>query len=457
MVNSQMRHRVFGATILGKMDKRGRVGTGYRRWAVERKSRSILGRGRIMLLPACLILSFATATLAASQKFEVPANRSAAKILPANLLSGPHYRVRDKVVSYGYMHHFTVDSDFGVFEVTGDGALRKLVKEIRAIAALKKIEQSKAFINSVGYAAKAPVRLAKNLIDDPVDTVTGIPEGIFQIFGNVGESVTMEHDPSEDSKLKQILHVSSWKRDYAHENGVDVYSSNKVLQKQLNKVGWAAAVGGLSVTAATMAAGGVTAAAAYGNIRMADQLNQVLKEEPPSRVRIICEKKFADMGIPDNLAKKFLDHPHFTPRHDLVIAENHLQLKGAHGRDVFLKAILGARDEVSANFFMNVAEIMRGYHETVSPITEIKVVHGFTFAKTKKGSALVPFPMDHGVWSQKANRVMGFLKSKYKSPGFNGKFDLWVAGTLSPLARRQLAVLGYTVTENVDQRVGFLD
>ena len=394
---------------------------------------------------------------AASQSFEVPTNRSVTSILPANLITGPHHRVRDKVVSYGYMHHFTVDSDFGVFEVTGDGALRKLVKEIHAIAALKKIEQSKAFIKSVGYAAKAPVRLAKKLIDHPVDTVTGIPEGIFSIFGNVVEAVTMKHDPSEDSKLKQILFVSSWKRDYAHKYGVDAYSSNKVLQKQLNKVAWGAAVGGLTVSAATMAAGGAAAIAVYGNVRMADQLNQVLKEEPPPRVRIICEKKFAAMGIPDDLAKLYLDHPNFTPRHDLIIADSLLRLKGAHGRDAFLKAALGARDEVSANFFMHIAETMRSYHETVSPITEITVIHGFTFAKSQKGSALMPFPMDHGVWSQKANRVMGFLKSKYKSRGFNGRLDLWVAGTLSPLARQQLAVLGYTVTENVYQRVGFMD
>ncbi len=192
MVNSQMRHRVFGATVLGKMDKRGRVGTGHRPSAVEGENRSIIKRSRIMLLAACLMLSLAIATPGTSQAFELPANRSAAKILPANLLTGPNHRVRDKVVSYGYMHHFTVDSDFGVFEVTGDGALRKLVKEIRAIAALKKIAQSKAFIKSVGYAAKAPVRLAKNLIDDPVDTITGIPEGIFTIFGNVGKSVGMK-------------------------------------------------------------------------------------------------------------------------------------------------------------------------------------------------------------------------------------------------------------------------
>jgi len=439
------------------MDKRGKVGTSYRPWAVERESRKFLGRIWIMLLPACLILSLAIATPGASQSFEVPANRSAANILPVNLLTGPYHRVRDKVVSYGYMHHFTVDSDFGVFEVTGDGALRKLVKEIHAIAALKKIAQSKAFIKSVGYAAKAPVRFAKNMIHDPVDTITGIPKGIFSIFGNIGEAITMKHDPSEDSKLKQILFVSSWKRDYAHKYGVDVYSSNKVLQKQLNRVAWGAAVGGLTVSALTAGAGGATALAVYKTARFADQLNQVLKAEPPPRVRIICEKKFAAMGIPDDLAKRYLDHPHFTPRHDLIIADSLLRLKGARGRDVFLRAILVAPDEVSANFYMNIAETMRGYHETVSPITEITVFEGFAFAKTQKGSVLMPFPLDHGVWSEKASQVIDFLKSNYKSPGFNGRFEMWVAGTVSPLARQQLGIRGFTVTENVAQRAGFMD
>ena len=321
----------------------GRVRSGFRLPAVDQERRNGIALGRALLLPACLLIFFTAAPPGASQTFEVPANRSAAQILPANLIAGPHYRVRDKVVSYGYMHHFTVDSDFGVFEVTGDGALRKLVKEIKAIAALKKIEQSEAFIKSVGYAAKAPVRLAKNLIDDPVDTITGIPEGIFSIFGNVGEAVTMEHDPSEDSRLKQMLFVSSWKRDYAHKYGVDVYSSNKVLQKQLNKVGWAAAVGGLTVSVATAAAGGAAAVAAFKNIRLVDSLNQVLKAEDPPRVRIIVEKKFAAMGIADDVAKNYLDHPNFTPRHDLVIAESLSQLKGARGRAVFLTALLSAR------------------------------------------------------------------------------------------------------------------
>jgi len=69
----------------------------------------------------------------------------------------------------------------------------------------------------------------------------------------------------------------------------------------------------------------------------------------------------------------------------------------------------------------------------------------------------VPLPLDHGVWSERARDVIDYLKANYKSPGFNGKFDLWVAGTVSPLARQQLNERGFAVTENVYRRVGFMD
>ncbi len=60
-----------------------------------------------------MVLLCATVTATSAAPFEAPANRKAAEILPAELLRGPNYQVRDTVVSYGYMHHWTVDTDFG--------------------------------------------------------------------------------------------------------------------------------------------------------------------------------------------------------------------------------------------------------------------------------------------------------------------------------------------------------
>ena len=403
-----------------------------------------------------LLIFFATASEVRSEEFETPKNRNVSDVLPADIVKGPHYRIRDKVVSYGYMHHFTVDSDFGVFEVTGDGALRKLLMEIKAIGALKEIQKSKAYLDSVKKAGKMPFKFGKNLIQEPTDTISGIPKGVYRLFGNIATSLTETHDPSEDARVKQALAVSAYKRDYAYELSVDVYSSNSVLQKELNRVGWAGAIGGLSLTAVTFPAQGPVITAAK-TMRFSNQLNEILKEEPPSRLRIINEKKLLAMGVSKDLAIRYLDHPAFTPRNDTIIAECLAMLKDARGRDTFIKFVLSAEDEETANFFQNIAQTLRGYHETVSPVNNIMVVAGMVFAKANNGSALIPFPLDHGVWSKQPDRIFREVISSPSASGLKGDISLWVTGTVSSMARKQLGQLGIGVVENVDERIEFID
>jgi hypothetical protein len=391
-----------------------------------------------------------------AEKFETPQNRNASEILRPELVSGPHYRILNKVVSYGYMHHYTVDSDFGVFKANGDYALRKLLKEIRAIEALREVKKSRAYGDSVKEAAKKPVYLGKDLITEPVDTISGIPKGVHRLFGNIYTSATETKDPSEDARYKQALTMSAYKRDRAYELGVDVYSSNPVLQEDLNSVGWAGALGNLSVTALTLPAQATAIKVAKG-MRLSKQMNEILKEEPPARLRQINEKKLASMGVATFLANQFLDHPHFTPRHDTVIVECLARLSYARGRAEFIHSILGAQDEETANFFQNMAETMRGYHEEVSPIKEINIVGGLTVAGAGNGSALIPFPLDHGVWTEKADRIIRNLVTSYRASGLGGRLSLWVTGTLSPMARKNLTELGIEVAENVDQRIEFMD
>jgi hypothetical protein len=223
---------------------------------------------RIACLSVLLVLLAIGAGELRAAEYESAGERKASEILPPEILKGPHYRVREAVPTDGYMHQFTVESDFGAFEVTGDLALRKLVREIYAIAALQQIKGTDAFAAAVKDAAKAPVALGKNLITNPVDTVTGIPKGVFRLFSNVSTSATSARDPSEDSRLETALLLSAYKRDYAAQLGVDVYSSNRVLQKELNSVGWAAAIGNWGTSLALAPASG-PAASAFKTTRMA--------------------------------------------------------------------------------------------------------------------------------------------------------------------------------------------
>src|SRR5262249_35815208 len=159
---------------------------------------------------------------------------------------------------------------------------------------------------------------------------------------------------------------------------------NATLQKELNSVAWAAAVGNLSVSVALMPVGGAAGAALTG-VRMGDTLNEQLKDEPASRLRVFNKEKRTAMGSPAGLAGRFLDHRSFSPRHDTILVESLARLQDAHGRDKFLALALGADDEADANYFTNIAQILRGYHETVAPLSGIQILGRLVIAQAKNG------------------------------------------------------------------------
>jgi hypothetical protein len=390
--------------------------------------------------------------------YEAPGTYRPGEALPKELARGPRWEVLSPVVSDGYLYRFKVRSDYGPFDATGTGALRKLVGEIHAIAKLKEIRASKAFAKAVADSATGPFRFAKNLIVHPVDTLSGIPKGTYKVAEDVAETVATEKNPSDDPVYKKALLVSGRKREYAAQLGVDVYSSNKVLQEELNSVGWAAAVGNLTVAAALTPVGGGAGAALTG-VRWSNAVNDYLKAEPASRLQIISEDKLEEAGVSAELARRFVNQPRFTPRHYIIIAESLARLgpAPARGRDLFVEAALGAEDEADANFYSAVAQILRGYHETVSPITEIRMSRRLAVAWAKNGNAVVPLPVDYLIWTDTVDKRSAELAAAYRESGAAGQIQLWLTGTASRPAMKQLVERRFGVIEDARRRVEILD
>lgn len=408
-----------------------------------------------MLVAALVVLPLTTGTCAtdAAPKFEVPQTLSASAILPADMLSGPHYKVRDRVVTYGYMHSFVVDSDYGVFDVTGDLALRKLIREIGAIASLQEVKKGRAFVDGVKTAASKPVEFGANLITDPVDTVSGVPKGIAALFQNVKTGLTTQSDAGQDSKMAQAMTVSANKRELARNLGVDVYSRNKVLQKELNSVAWATALGSLSVSAALAPVGGAAVAAVSAS-RGAQQLNDLVNEYPPQRLREMNQQKMDAMSIPPDVALRFLDSQVYTPTERTAIVESLDALSGAKGREVFILQVLSAEDEESTDYFVHVAEMLKWYHTAVSPIREISVYGPMIFAHTGNGTAFIPLPLDCAMWTEKSSQRVPAAVNAYKAmnPGTK-KMECWVTGTVSKMAKEEGSKIGLKAVEKVENRI----
>jgi hypothetical protein len=172
---------------------------------------------------------------------------------------------------------------------------------------------------------------------------------------------------------------------------------------------------------------------------------------------VINEQKLAEMGIGADLAKRYLDHPNYTPRNDLIFVEALHKLTGATGRDRYLENALKADDEVEALFFVNAAQILRGYHEKRGRITGITMFEALAVAQSQAGAAIIPIALDYGVWTRNADVLSQHLKTAYRAPGFNGRFELWVTGTLSPAAKQNLEARGFTIVEQVGNQLEIVD
>ncbi|HXX53843.1 MAG TPA: hypothetical protein VEI28_04660 [Thermodesulfovibrionales bacterium] len=414
--------------------------------------------GSLVLFFVSLVMFFpAWNTPGAEEKTyeQPPINRKVTDILPADKIKGEHYKVLDSVVVSGNMDHYSVDSDYGFFEVTGDGLLKKRLKEIQAMAILQKIEGTDAFQKALKAAAMSPVKFGENLVTDPVDTVSAIPKGVGQMFSNAYASITTKRQAGEDSSAEALAGLSKYKREYAYNLGVDVYSSNPVFQKELNKVAWAASAGSLTFSAAMAPLGAAGAVISYS--KFGNDVSDYLRDNPPSQIRRNAQDKLSSMRISNADIKKFIENKNFTPRHTVVIVASLTQLRAVKGRDAFIRYVSTAADEEQANFMMNVAQILRGYHEKVSPIKEITINSGFVMASARSNSVLIPLPIDYGVWTEKAEKILTNMITTYKSPAAKAHFELWLTGTASPIAKKSAETLGITLTDYADTKMDFVD
>jgi len=141
--------------------------------------------------------------------YEIPGELDAYEILPPNLLEGKNYWVDRRIVSFGFTNRYTIYSHFGKFEAHGDEMLRTRQQEIRAIESLREIKRTKAFGDAVKKAVKSPIKGAKALITNPVDTVKGVPKGVGRFFGRIGEMVKGGCGDQEESVVKELIGFSA--------------------------------------------------------------------------------------------------------------------------------------------------------------------------------------------------------------------------------------------------------
>jgi len=373
--------------------------------------------------------------------FEALPILSASAILQPQYLQGANFLVRDPVPTSSGLNHYTIDSDFGVFEANGNQMLMRRVAEINAIAKLEAMSQTKEFTSAAKQAAETPLNVANDLVTDPVSTISSVPQGIWGFLNQAGQAVKeaaqgREQGAGEGNAIQNASGFSKTKRDLALKLGVDPYSNNEVFQKELNKVAWPAFLGKFTVNlgmAAVTGGAGMALSAANWTATLQDSL----RDKSPTELRLMNLGKLQNMGIRRSDCDAFLNNSAISPTTQTIIVAAIGQLGNIPGQAEFIRQATNSQNEQQALAFQLSAQLMANLNAN-APVARITHLNGLTLCQTSDGTVVVPIQWDYAAWTPAADQFITALKAKkFSAPA--AAYTVMITGIASPLANEALA------------------
>ena len=415
--------------------------------SVTEKSAGIWQKALSTCLPTVLILTICAAPVWAT--YEEPPVLQAKSIFKPDLLKGKNYAILDQVKNDGLFNHYTVESSFGTFKAGSTGDLKILLNEIAAIAAMKQVQTEETAKASLKQSGQKTVTGVKNLFNDPQGTIEGAASGVGSLFNRAKETVGKRKTTgTEDSRLEQLVGISKSKGIIATQYGVNVYSRNKVLQAELDRLGRADYLGGLGVGAATSIVPGVGGLilTTSGTARL---LNEAINTTPGSELWLQNKNKLVAMGMNTDTVELFLNNPAFSPAQSTVLVTALESLDGVENRELFIQVALQASEPAMASVVTKIAVMSAGYHKEIAPLKRISPLARLTQGIRQDETRVVLLPVDYMIWSKRVSEAVTSVSSEAKG----SSLELWVLGSLSKQATAELQKQGWNIHTGAGPRL----
>lgn len=378
---------------------------------------------------------------ASAAAWEAMPTLNASEILLPQYLQGANFSVRNQVPTYSGANQFTIDSDFGVFQAAGNAMLMRRVAEIQGIATLQAMSQTDEFTQAAAKAAAAPVGAARDLIRDPVQTITSVPRGIWGFLGQAREAVqaTVQGDrgnPVDGNAVENISGFAKTKRDIALKLGVDPYCNNEVFQQELNKVAWPAFLGSFTVRIGMAAVTG-GAGAALSGLNWTSTLQASLRDKSPAQLKLLNNNLLTNsIGAAQADADAYLGNPSISPTTQTLTIAALADLGNIPGQAAFIREAATSTDEQSGVAYQQCVQLMAKLNKA-TPISRISHINGLTVCQTSDGTVVVPIQWDYAAWTEMASSFVAALKAQTFDPPATG-YNIMITGVASPTAAKAL-------------------
>ena len=409
---------------------------------------SAIALGLLLPLWGTVLVSSSTA-----QEFQsVPIFLKASDVLPREILSGPNYVVRETVRNDGLVNTYDIETQYGLLTVESTDLLLKRIGELNALWKLQDLKRISIYADSFKNSALGPLRTVTGIVTGPVQTVKGVGTGVGNFFTKAGAAMKSV-DPDKDKLLGATLGQAAFRREFAFKLGVDPYTKYEPLQKELTEVSWTAAAGDLTVQAGFSAIPGAGGGVALVLVT-ADMMRKLVRDKTPPEIEKINRKSLHDMNVVDPLAGSFLSNTAYSPMEKTLLVGALASTAGVKDRGIFVESAAGDYYVESVALFMRIcAEMASQYCAKKGGVERFVNAGGMPFLLTKDRAVVGLFPLDHVAWTVNfARQETQVSDAIEKMPDIKGK-ELWISGTVDPVARRALESKGWIVEERVNDRL----
>jgi len=412
--------------------------------------------------PSLTLAALASAALAVAVAYEAPRAFKAAELLKPSQVKGPHFSVAPTVKTEGYLHVFDITTDYGPLEAEGETMLLMRLHEVGALAKLDEVSKSEVFLKAAGTSVLNVGKGVASVVKDPGATAKGMGEGVKRFGTNLGrkakrttdkavDSATSDKEKTEGQKsttdkaakagvgvANSALGVNSAARKWAQKVGVDPYTSNPILKKALVDLGKIDAAGGMAAKIAVPIPPVVSGTATAGKLVWAQDPEALLKGN---------EQKLREMGTGAEVIKQLYLSKGFTLTLHTALAGS-LREVNVPGCADYVATAAEADAEREGVFFAESAGMLARFHKS-TPVAAVLPDSRALVAKTKDGRAVVLLPVDWVGWTGTYDKALTEVEKRAKAELGATKLEMRMTGTMSAVAKKEMAARGWTVTENV--------
>jgi hypothetical protein len=284
-------------------------------------------------------------------------------------------------------------------------------------------------------------------VTDPAGTAKGIGAGVKRFGVNLGRrsqrAVEGTEKPGESSEseagkesaatgaAKSLLGVNSAMRRWAQKVNVDPYTTNAVLTKALEDIAKVDVAGSIATKVVVPVPAPVGMTASVGDL---------VWGKDPEEVRKINETRLKELGVADDVAKRFFRNGWFTLTYQTRLA-GALQAVRVDGCADYVRTAAEAQSEREALFYVESAEMLQRAHAT-TPVSRV-LVDSRAMVAVAGGNARALLPLDFVRVTAASEATLREIDTRARQELGAQQVTVLLTGRVSERVGQLLATLGW--------------